>query len=69
MTNDQQTHLSTQRAVKTWTVQWRFTSIDDWEDVTFEEFLRHEHAESRLTAYWQKMSFARWMEFRVKEVE
>jgi len=39
----------------------------DWRDINGEEFNHAEVAELRKVGYWEKSSFAEWLEFRVTE--
>lgn len=53
-------------------IQWRpregrFISTDlEWRDM-MEEWSLREHAELRKSQYWEKLSFAHLLEFRVEE--
>lgn len=53
----------------TYQVQWRLAMTDNWNNIEGEDYAMQVHAELRVKQYWEKLSFAKIMRFRVMEVE
>lgn len=55
----------------TYKIQWRGPivngcTVGPWKDLEHEEWKLPEHAELRKSQYWEKLSFAHLLEFRVE---